>query len=433
MHIPDGYLSPSTCAVFYAAAAPFWYVALQRLKRLLTSRLVPLISIFAAFSFVVMMFNLPLPGGTTGHAVGMGLGAIVLGPWGAIIAISIALILQALFFGDGGILAIGANSFNMAIVGSLVAYALYRALAGRAPLTAPRRAVAGAVAGYIAINAAALCAAVEFGVQPLLFKDAGGTPLYAFYPLSVAIPAMLIGHLTFAGLAEAVITGGVVAYLQRADPGLLRLTAPGAGEAAAVRAAGAGARPGRLRPLLIGLLALALLSPLGLLAAGTAWGEWGSDEVVEEQAGYHLRQLNDADRQALAVELDAFATTSPDPRAAEEIRSAGAAVRAGDLTAAAGAVQRQLDALNTADRGRYQRIAALTGDVKQPTGMQRFSSLWKAPFQDYAPSFLRNQAVGYSLSAVVGIALVGGIGWLVTRALARRREPAPEEARVGVD
>ena len=164
MHIPDGYLSPSTCAVFYAAAAPFWYVALQRLKRLLTSRLVPLISIFSAFSLVVMMFNLPLPAGTTGHAVGMGLGAIVLGPWGAIIAISIALILQALFFGDGGILAIGANSFNMAILGSLVAYALYRALAGRAPLTAPRRAVAGAVAGYVAINAAALCAAVEFGV-----------------------------------------------------------------------------------------------------------------------------------------------------------------------------------------------------------------------------------------------------------------------------
>src|SRR5213082_393101 len=125
MHIPDGYLSPATCAALYMSAAPFWYVALRRVKRLLHTRLVPHLSVFAAFSFVVMMFNLPLPGGTTGHAVGMGLGAIVLGPWGAIIAISIALILQALFFGDGGILAIGANSFNMAIVGSLVAYALY--------------------------------------------------------------------------------------------------------------------------------------------------------------------------------------------------------------------------------------------------------------------------------------------------------------------
>ena len=77
MHIPDGYLSPATCATLYAASAPFWYIALQRVKRLLSSRLVPLISLFAAFSFVIMMFNLPLPGGTTGHAVGMGIAAIV--------------------------------------------------------------------------------------------------------------------------------------------------------------------------------------------------------------------------------------------------------------------------------------------------------------------------------------------------------------------
>src|ERR1035441_4060912 len=91
MHIPDGYLSPSTCASLAAAAAPFWYVALKRVKSALHSRLIPLISLFAAFSFVIMMFNLPLPGGTTGHAVGMGIASIVLGPWASILAISIAL------------------------------------------------------------------------------------------------------------------------------------------------------------------------------------------------------------------------------------------------------------------------------------------------------------------------------------------------------
>ena len=80
MHIPDGYLSPSTCAVLYAAAATGWYSALKRLKRLLLTRVVPLISVFAAFSFVVMMFNLPLPGGTTGHALGVTIATIVLGP-----------------------------------------------------------------------------------------------------------------------------------------------------------------------------------------------------------------------------------------------------------------------------------------------------------------------------------------------------------------
>ncbi len=183
MHIPDGYLSPSTCAVLYGAAAPFWYTALQRVKKNLSSRFVPLLSVMAALSFVVMMFNLPLPGGTTGHAVGMGIATIILGPWASILAISIALGIQAAFFGDGGITTLGANCFNMAIVGSLVTYAVYRIISGRASLTATRRVVAAALAGYAAINASALCAAVEFGIQPLFFR--GGRhrlPLYAPYP-----------------------------------------------------------------------------------------------------------------------------------------------------------------------------------------------------------------------------------------------------------
>src|SRR3954470_17150928 len=137
MHIPDGYLSPSTCATLYVAAAPFWYIALQRIRRLLNTRMVPLLSVFSAFSFVIMMFNLPLPGGTTGHATGVGIATIVLGPWGAMLAISIALMIQALFFGDGGITALGANCFNMAVVGSLAAYAVYRAAGRRAPPLSP--------------------------------------------------------------------------------------------------------------------------------------------------------------------------------------------------------------------------------------------------------------------------------------------------------
>ena len=92
MHIPDGYLSPSTCATLYVASAPFWYIALQRVRRLLNTRLVPLLAVFSAFSFVIMMFNLPLPGGTTGHAVGMGIATIVLGPWGSMLAVSVALL-----------------------------------------------------------------------------------------------------------------------------------------------------------------------------------------------------------------------------------------------------------------------------------------------------------------------------------------------------
>jgi cobalt/nickel transport system permease protein len=343
MHIPDGYLSPATCAALYAFAAPFWYVALRRVRRLLHTRLVPQLSVFAAFSFVLMMFNLPLPGGTTGHAIGVGLAAIVLGPWGSMLAISVALLIQAVFFGDGGVTTFGANAFNMAVVGSLVAYGVYRALAGRAALDSPRRVFAAALAGYAAINASALCAAFEFGIQPALSHDASGAPLYAPYPLHIAIPAMMIGHLTFAGLAELIVSGGVAAYLQRTDVSLLKLAAP----ASVQDASGIGR--GRVesgwratRPLWIGAALLMVLTPLGLLAAGTAWGEWGAKDFV-------------------------------DPSSRAEIAAASGSVAPPAAT---------------------------------PRGMARLASVWTAPMPDYAPPFLKSAAFGYVMSALVGTGLI---------------------------
>ena len=221
MHIPDGYLSPSTCAVLYGTAMPFWYVAFARVKRLLNTRLVPLLAVVSAFCFVIMMFNVPLPGGTTGHAVGVGAATVVLGPWASMLAVSIALLIQAVFFGDGGITTLGANCFNMAIAGSLVAHLVYRVVAGRSATTSSRQVLAAGLAGYAAINVAALLTATELGIQPLFFKDASGAPLYAPYALHIAIPAMMLGHLTFAGLAELFVSSGVVAYLQRTNPALL--------------------------------------------------------------------------------------------------------------------------------------------------------------------------------------------------------------------
>jgi cobalt/nickel transport system permease protein len=356
MHIPDGYLSPATCAVLYGASAPFWYTALQRVKKSLSTRLVPLLAVMAALCFVVMMFNLPLPGGTTGHAVGVGIATIVLGPWASILAISIALSIQAVFFGDGGITTLGANCFNMAIVGSLTAYAVYRLAAGRAALTSPRRVVAAAFAGYTAINASAFCAAVEFGVQPLFFKDPSGAPLYAPYPLTIAIPAMMIGHLTFAGLAELVLSAGVVAYFQRTNPTLLKLTAPG-DLAARKEAAGEESRSlwRTVRPLWMGLALLMVLTPLGILAAGTAWGEWSARDFSKPEVRKKIAQAS--------------------------------------------------------------RDAA--PPVQPPRGLERLSTVWTAPFPQYAPSFVRRPAVGYALSAMFGsgaIILVSVVaGWLATR------------------
>ena len=222
MHIPDGYLSPQTYVPFYAIIIPYLALASSKVKKSLRSRHAPLMALGAAFSFVIMMFNVPIPG-TTGHAVGGVIVAILLGPWAASIAVSVALIVQALLFGDGGITALGANCFNMAVVIPFVGYYSYKIIAGNSEITAPRRWVAGAVAGYLGINIAAVLAGIEFGIQPLIASGPDGHPLYAPYPLAVAVPAMALEHLILFGLVEALVTALVISYLQKADSELLTI------------------------------------------------------------------------------------------------------------------------------------------------------------------------------------------------------------------
>lgn len=221
MHIPDGYIGPQTYAAAYAAAVPFWVAASRILGKTLRSRQVPILALGATFSFVIMMFNVPIPGGTTGHAVGAVLIAVLLGPWAACLAVSVALIVQAVLFGDGGITCIGANCLNMAVVMPFVGFGVYRLIAGRSDVTSRRRWIGAAVGGYVGLNAAALATAIEFGIQPIIAHDAAGHALYAPYPLSIAVPVMAVEHLFLFGFVEAVVTGMVVAYLQRADVSLL--------------------------------------------------------------------------------------------------------------------------------------------------------------------------------------------------------------------
>jgi len=271
MHIPDGYLSPQTCGAFGAAMVPVWTGAARRVRKVVRSRYVPLIAVGGAYCFLVMMFNVPIPDGTTAHAVGAVLIAVLLGPWAAVIAVSIALAIQALFFGDGGVLAFGANCFNMAFVMPMVGYAVYRLLAGRVALAAPRRAISAGIGGYVGLNAAALCTAIELGVQPTLFHRADGTPLYAPFHLAQTIPAMALAHLTVAGGVELALTAGVIAYLQRANLPLLRINhrgIPDTDDGPVVTRRGR-----RVRGIAIGLAAMVVLTPLGLLAPGYAFGE----------------------------------------------------------------------------------------------------------------------------------------------------------------
>ncbi len=274
MHIPDGYLSPATAAVAYGIAMPFWYQASRRVQETLRSQSAPLIALFAAFSFTVQMLNVPIPGGTTAHAVGGTLIAVVLGPWAAVVGVSTALVIQALFFGDGGITAIGANCFNMAIALPLTGYATYRLLAGANP-SSRRRVVAAALGSYVGINVAALLTGLELGVQPMFWSE-GGRALYSPYGLQVTLPAMLLVHLTLAGFAEAALTGLAVGYLLRAHPALLK--------GAAVQ--NAPRQMGKSGWALVGVLgALVVLTPLGLLAPGGADFEWGAEEL-RSMVGY---------------------------------------------------------------------------------------------------------------------------------------------------
>ena len=258
MHIPDGYLSPISSAAMYGAAFPFWYIAARRLKKVLKGQMVPLLAIFSALSFTLMMFMIPVPGGSTAHPVGATLLAIVLGPWAAVIGVSVALFIQALLFGDGGIMAYGANAFNAAIILPFVGFFFYRLAIGNSLVGRRRQVLSAAIGSYLAINIMALATALELGVQPLFFHDAYGAPLYFPFNWRVTIPAMLVPHLLVMGPVEAIVTGLVVAYLRRSYPQLLPRRIDAIHNAPLHS----------LKTLWVGLCIIILLTPLGLLAAG---------------------------------------------------------------------------------------------------------------------------------------------------------------------
>ena len=216
MHIPDGYLGHETyiplIGIFVGSAA----IAVLKVKKELPVKNIPYLGMASAFSFIIMMFNIPIPGGTTEHAVGGAIVAILLGPWSAMIAISVALIIQALIFGDGGITAIGANCFNMAVFMPVVAYYTFKAIRMKS-LMNNRIILAAFFSGYISLVLTAILTAIELGLQPLISTTADGRPLYCPYDLSITIPAMAIEHLLLFGIAEGLVTAIVIKYFLKND------------------------------------------------------------------------------------------------------------------------------------------------------------------------------------------------------------------------
>jgi cobalt/nickel transport system permease protein len=184
--------------------------------------------------------------------------------------VSVALLLQAVIFGDGGILAFGANCFNMAFVLPFVGYYIYKFILKRFDKPAASY-VGAAIGSYIGINLAAFCASIEFGIQPLLFKDSLGNALYCPYDLSVSIPAMMIPHLAVAGFVEAAFTVAVFAFVKKTSPDLIIDNI----NATSVQSTK------KHFPIFALIAVLIAATPLGLLATGAAWGEWGADEIAE--------------------------------------------------------------------------------------------------------------------------------------------------------
>ncbi|MHB8636010.1 MAG: cobalt transporter CbiM [Fimbriimonadaceae bacterium] len=271
MHIPDAYLSPATQGTAFVLMAPVWFTAVRRTREELTTRQAPLLSMGAAFCFAVQMFNIPAVGGTTAHPLGAALLAILVGPWAAVLGMTLTLVIQALLFGDGGILSLGVNCFNMAFVAPILSYGVYRLLSSSSNLGAGRRIASAGIGAYVGIVAASLSAGIVLGIQPAIAHDASGRALYCPFGLSVSVPAMVMSHLLAAGPAEAIITVAALAYIIHSFPEFLRPRAR--------------SRVGQGFRLARALMWVMALTPIGLLAGGAAFGEWHA-RALKQILGY---------------------------------------------------------------------------------------------------------------------------------------------------
>ncbi len=261
MHIPDGFLSVLVSIVFWVISAVVIVIALRKTRQTLAERQVPLMGVLAAAIFAGQMLNFSVTGGTSGHLLGAAIAVILLGPWAAVLVMVSVVSVQALLFQDGGILALGANIFNMAIVGVFVSYAVYSLLTHLFKNKTWGIFVSGFVAAWSSILIASLACALELALS-------------CTSPANIAIPAMGGIH-AIIGIGEGLITAGALAFIYAARKDLLKI-----GEAKASASKG----------LIIGGLAIAVvLAVLSPLASSHPDGlEW-----VAEQSGF-LETAKDA-------------------------------------------------------------------------------------------------------------------------------------------
>lgn len=209
MHIPDGFLSAPVAVVSWAASAGAIGYAARKAGRELGDKQVPMMGVAGAFIFAAQMLNFPVAGGTSGHLLGGALAAILLGPWQGGLVLAAVLTVQALLFQDGGLLALGANVLNMAVVGVLTAWLVLRT--GRTILGTGRSAmlVGTFIASWLSVVVASLFAAAELALS-------------GAYAADVVFSAMGGVHVLI-GIGEGIITTAVVAFVTSSRPDLLAI------------------------------------------------------------------------------------------------------------------------------------------------------------------------------------------------------------------
>ncbi|MDO8885674.1 energy-coupling factor ABC transporter permease [Candidatus Oleimmundimicrobium sp.] len=209
MHIPDGFLDAKTLATTAAMSAVAVGYGLKKANEELGDKQVPLLGVTAAFIFAAQMLNFPVAGGTSGHFLGAFLAAVLLGPWFSCLTITVVLFVQMLIFADGGLTALGANVFNMGIIGGIMAYYVFIAIKSFLPKNRFYFLSAVAVTSWLSVVSASAFCAIELALS--------GTS-----PLKVALPAMMGVH-ALIGIGEAIITTVVIGVVLNNRPDLVKI------------------------------------------------------------------------------------------------------------------------------------------------------------------------------------------------------------------
>ena len=214
MHVPDGFLDAPTSVATGVVAAAAVGLALRGSRRELDDRAAPMAGLVATFVFAAQMLNFPVGAGTSGHLLGGALAAVLVGPWTAVLVLSVVLLVQSLLFADGGVTALGTNVVLMGVVGVVVGWVVFRGLQKVLPARAALVAPLAAVAAYVSVPVTAMAFVGLYA--------AGGT---APIPLDSLTTAMLGWHAVI-GLGEAAITGLVVASIVAVRPDLVHGARP---------------------------------------------------------------------------------------------------------------------------------------------------------------------------------------------------------------